>query len=362
MLRSLWITASLEVAALTLIVFPSTLGIGREDGTWYVAALKLSRVHQIADGSGVTVAVIDSGIDWKHPAVAGKVLPGADFSDDEDNSTGEGRTDLSGHGTGMASLIVGSGAVQGVAPAARVIPIRVAEGRHAASEISATAVASGIRWAVDHGANVINVSLGSPISDPREASALQYALERGVVVVAAAGNTDQGDRVQYPASQEGVIAVCSTNSKNEHSPISVTGPELTVCAPGEGVLRASRNSNTVIGTGTSDSAAIVSGVAALILQRDLGLRPHDIARRLILTADDVGAPGRDALYGFGIVNPLRAVTAQLSAVSATSEASAGVKLPNGDRSSHSWYILAAAGTAIALGVMIIAARRRRIDD
>jgi subtilisin family serine protease len=132
-----------------------------------------------------------------------------------------------------------------------------------------------------------------------------------VVVIASAGNTDQVSAVQFPARYDGVIAVGATNSSGSHSSISVAGPEVTICAPGEKILHAGRNSSLVLGTGTSDSAAIVSGVVALILEANPGLSPSDVAQRLTATADDIGAPGRDPIYGFGIVNPLAALTERL---------------------------------------------------
>src|SRR5215217_8215100 len=194
MRSSLQVTSIIGI--LTLMTSPvMLLPTAGEDGQWYFAALEIEKIHQSVQGRGVTVAVIDTGVDPKHPSLAGRVLSGADFTGEDAISTGSGRVDLNGHGTGMASLIAGTGTVRGIAPATKILPVRVKVDEGPVSTGVSVAVSRGIRWAVDHGANVINISLASPLADPRERSAVEYALRQGVVVVAGAGNTDHANSV-----------------------------------------------------------------------------------------------------------------------------------------------------------------------
>jgi type VII secretion-associated serine protease mycosin len=315
---------SLLCGWLTIIIALLTIpamapGAAAEDGQWYLAALDIQKVHQLARGRGVVVAVVDTGVNPRDPSLVGRVLPGADFTLDETASTGSGNIDLNGHGTGMASLIAGTNTVQGIAPDALILPVRVKIDEGIVDSSSSIAIASGIRWAVDNEADVISISLASPVADPRERSAVEYALAQGITIVAGAGNSDHASGVQFPARYEGVIAVCATNSQGKHSQISVTGPELTICAPGERILHAGKNADLVLGTGTSDSTAIVSSVVALILERYPRLSPSEVGRRLTATAVDIGAPGRDSIYGFGIVNPLRAIAENPPTVNTSSD-------------------------------------------
>jgi subtilisin family serine protease len=165
--------------------------------------------------------------------------------------------------------------------------------------------------------------------------------------------------VQFPASEPGVIAVAATNLDEKESYISVSGPEIVISAPGERVLRAGPGSTYVLGTGTSDSAAIVSGVVALILEAHPGISPKEVLRRISLTADDKGAVGRDEKYGFGIVNPLRAVTAVVPEPSSASPASSAGAAPNSGRGGRGFLLLlGGAGVLILLaGAAFVGIRR-----
>ncbi|MEV6968616.1 S8 family serine peptidase [Hamadaea sp. NPDC051192] len=286
------------------------------DGQWYASALRLSQAQQLSKGADVIVAVIDSGVDASHPDLSGSVLSGADFSTSSSTSSGDGRRDAIGHGTGMASLIAGHSKTHGVAPAAKILPVRVGT-----AEGDSIATGAGIRWAVDHGARVISISLGNSAPDPRERVAVEYALAHDVVIIAAAGNKPEASTVQYPAKFEGVIAVCATDSKGSLSSHSVTGPEVALCAPGEKVSHAGAKHGYFLGTGTSDATAIVAGVAALLRAKDPQLSAADVIHRLTVTATDRGAAGRDAVYGYGIVNPVDALSAT-SGASATAPSTA----------------------------------------
>jgi subtilisin family serine protease len=221
---------------------------------------------------------------------------------------------MDGHGTGVASLIVGHGRVQGVAPDAKVLPIRV---KVSDSDASSIATAGGIDWAVAHGAKVINISQASPIADPRERDAINRAIEQDIIVVAGAGNQPNMTTVQYPARYEGVVAACATNRDGGHSAVSVTGPELILCAPGERISSAFLGGRYFMSTGTSDSTALISGAVALVRAKFPSLPAKEVVHRLTATAIDKGIEGRDNIFGYGVVNPLAALTAEISPATAS---------------------------------------------
>jgi subtilisin family serine protease len=214
----------------------------------------------------------------------------------------------------MASLIAGHGhgtgdGCLGIAPRARILPIR----RGAAhTPLDKGEVAKGIRWAVDHGARVINLSLGNADSPPLR-QAVDYALDRDVVVVAAVGLPGGLGRIPAPARIPGVVAVSGVD-RNGNIAASASGPEVAIAAPAKDIVHATKGGGYSIGTGTSDATAIVSGVVALIRSKYPDLDAANVINRLIQTADDKGPPGRDERYGFGIVNPVRALTADVPRV------------------------------------------------
>lgn len=280
---------------------------------WHLRTLDVARAHETSRGSDVRVAVIDSGVDASHPDLEGNVAEGRDFVADTD-----GNVDTNGHGTGVAALIAahghgsGDGAL-GLAPRSTILPVRVSDdsGRY-----SSAGAARAIRWAADHGADVINVSGGSSTDDPRMRGAVGYAQSREAVIVASAGNTDQGDReVLYPAAYPGVIAVSAVDGDGDFSPESVEGPEVALAAPGVKVVTATAGRDYAFGVGTSDAAAIVSGTAALVRAEFPDLDAADVVNRLIRTADGKGPKGRDPRYGFGVVDPVAALTEDVPAAS-----------------------------------------------
>ena len=276
---------------------------------WHLRTLDITRAHHISRGAGITVAVVDSGVDATHPDLTGNVAEGRDFV----GETG-GRVDRNGHGTGVAALIAahghGSGdGVLGLAPRATILPLRVSDER---GRYSSADAARAVRWAADHGADVINVSGGASTDDPRLRQAVGYAESRDVVVVASAGNTDQGDRhVLYPAAYPGVVAVSAVDGNGEFSPQSVRGPKVALAAPGVKVVTAALRHEYAVGVGTSDAAALISGTAALVRAEYPSLDAGAVVNRLIRTADDHGPRGRDARFGYGIVDPVAALTADV---------------------------------------------------
>ncbi|MGC5017171.1 type VII secretion-associated serine protease mycosin [Micromonospora sp. DT47] len=270
------------------------------------------RLTPLASGAGMTVAVIDSGVDRRHPQLRGRVLDGADFLD----PGGDGTRDCAGHGTGVASIIAaaeGPGvAFQGLAPGARILPVRVSEqqvveGRESGRTVSATDFARAIRWAVDHDADVLNLSVVLYADNPAVREAVGYAVRRDVVVVAAAGNLhDSGDPRPYPASYEGVLGVGAIGSDGYRAAFSQTGPYVDLVAPGSDVLLAAPEQGHHRAEGTSYAAPFVAATAALVRQYRPSLTAAQVAQRILGTADP--APDGDrGDYGAGVLNPYRAV-------------------------------------------------------
>jgi len=291
------------------------------DQQWALAAMHTDRAWQTTQGRGITVAVLDTGVDGSHPDLVGQVLPGKDLV-----GFGATRGDSSWalHGTAMAGIIAGRGngpgradGVLGIAPEARILPVRVIleskdPARAKARKTRGAALAQGIRWAADNGADVINLSLGddseSAHPDPGEDSAIQYALSKGVSVVASAGNGgEKGDRISYPAAYPGVIAVAAVDEYGTHASFSTRRWYATVSAPGVDIVVANPDGHYYIEWGTSAAAAFVSGAVALVRAAHPGLDPAQIKKLLADTARDAPTEGRDDARGYGIVDPAEAI-------------------------------------------------------
>jgi serine protease len=324
-----WARAALCAAVVLLSAGPAPAAA--DDGqAYWVEQLGLPAAWGISTGSGVTVGVLDTGVNADHPDLLGAVLPGREFPD-----LGTGTGDARGHGTEMAVLIAGrgrdGGGATGVAPGAEVLPVKVSG--------NSEDVNAAIIWAVDQGAEVLNLSLGglSGGRPERYDKGLRYAEGHDVVVVAAAGNVGADRGVATPANRPGVVAVSAVDrSGTFRSDISVEGPEIVLAAPGADITtlqdhektRATRTSR-----GTSEAAALVTGTAALVRSRFPALTAANVVERLTRSADDGGTAGRDPQYGFGVVNPLRALTEDVSAVTASPLGGLGVP-PSGAPGEH----------------------------
>ncbi len=282
---------------------------------WHLGFLRAQDAWRQSTGLGVTVAVLDSGVDANHPDLRGQVLPGADFVD----KTTDGRKDVVGHGTTVASLIAGRGdsdGVIGLAYRAKILPVRVLDPQNKYD--SADVVARALRWAVDRGARVVNLSLGSADVAPVLSDALQYAFDHDVVVVACDGNlsNNRGTTVWHPAREPGVIAVSGVTRTGGFWSGSLQGPATVLAAPAADMTGANPGGDYWAVQGTSFAAPLVSATAALIRAKYPTMSSADVVNRLIRTAWDFGPKGRDGQFGFGIVNPSGALTAKLPPVSA----------------------------------------------
>lgn len=289
---------------------------------WAQKQLAPERVWPLTDGSGVTVAVVDTGVDANVPQLRGMVLPGID-------TTQPGRrpadTDCFGHGTFVAGIIAatpaGGTGYAGVAPGVRILPVRCAttDTPNLPGALTPDGMALGIRAAVDEGARVINVSASTTEQNPALADAVAYAARRDVVIVASAANSAKnGDPVTYPAAYPSVIAVGAVNEAGQHADFSQTGPFVSLVAPGVDVLGLGPGGpGHWKGSGTSYSAPFVAGVAALVRAYRPDLSAAQVKHRLLATASHPAVALPDPALGWGMVNPLAAVTTVLPAEAGT---------------------------------------------
>ncbi|WP_030321264.1 type VII secretion-associated serine protease mycosin [Streptomyces sp. NRRL B-3229] len=290
---------------------------------WALDAMHTQQAWQTTKGAGVTVAVLDTGVENDHPDLVGNVLTGKDMIG---FGAVRGQRPWARHGTAMAGIIAGHGhgvgnddGVMGIAPEAKILPVRVIledddPARAKARNTRGNALAEGIRWAADHGADVINLSLGddsaSAHPEAGEDDAVQYALRKGAVVVASAGNGgEKGDHISYPAAYPGVIAATAVDKFGTRASFSTRRWYATVAAPGDDVVIADPDHKYYEGWGTSAASAFVSGAVALIKAAHPDLTPAQIKRLLEETARNAPAGGRDDSRGFGFVDPAAALKA-----------------------------------------------------
>ena len=276
------------------------------------------RLTPLADGRGITVAVIDSGVDARHPQLVGRVVPGTDLLD-----TGDGTVDCVSHGTAVASVIaavpVAGVGFRGLAPAARILPVRVSEqlvldGGASGRTVPAAGLAQAIRYAVTHGATVLNLSVVLYRDDPAVRAAVADALAAGVTVVAAAGNDHaHGDPTPYPAAYDGVIGVGAIGPAGTRVPSSQVGSYVDIVAPGADVTAAARVQGHGVYEGTSFATPFVAATAALVRQYWPGQSADAVATRILATADPAPGGRWSAEYGYGVLNPYRAVTDRIAA-------------------------------------------------
>ncbi|MGV8885458.1 MAG: S8 family serine peptidase [Microbacteriaceae bacterium] len=288
---------------------------------YWLAGYGISTAWKTTQGKGVTIAVIDTGVDGSHPDLADAVVGGADFSG---RGSPNGQTPVGGesasHGTMVAALAAGRGqgssGVIGAAPAASILAISIGFG----SADSDTQIAKAVRWAVDNGADIINMSLTRNTLDWPKSwdDAFLYAAKKDVVVIAAAGNRGSGTtQVGAPATMPGVLTVGGVDRAGAASwDASSQGITIGVSAPSEQLVGATPGGGYVLWEGTSGATPIVAGIAALVRAAHPELNAANVINRIVSTAKDTGKPGADPIYGFGLVDAAAAVSAKVPTVSA----------------------------------------------
>jgi len=325
------ILAVLGCAVSLAVLQPGTAAAAdsiRGDQQWVLNMMSVPAAWQLTQGAGVTVAVIDSGVNPDVSDLAGSVHAGPDYTG---ISTRPSNPNWGVHGTWMASLIAGHGdppggdsGVIGIAPRSTILSIRVIPDRsdphygRYARELEPNienSLARGIDYAVQHGAKVISMSIGYSAPNGAVRQALQQAFSRGVVVVASAGNSgapagasDGGQApVSFPADYPGVISVGAVNPAGAVAYFSSDNLSVQIAAPGEQVPAQGRDGQYWWVSGTSPACALVAGVAALIKARYPGIAPDLVASALNSTTTGRPAAGYDSQVGFGIVNAAAAL-------------------------------------------------------
>ncbi|QDY11439.1 type VII secretion-associated serine protease mycosin [Micromonospora sp. HM134] len=360
-----------------LAVFPppaeAALGAPGSDSVrrdqWHLRYLRSTDANSISDGAGVTVAVLDTGVD-QHPDLHRNLLPGRNFTP---GKGGDSYVDQDSHGTSMAGLIAahGSGSQSGalgIAPAAKILPVKFKIKNNAGNPED---LAAAVEWATSNGADIINISAVSGTTI-RLKAALRAAIQSDVVVVASAGNRPEDSGVSYPALEDKVVAVGGIDQHGNHADISVTGKRIDITAPAVDIYSTSTGGKYSKGTGTSSATAIVAGAAALVRSKYPHLPAAEVVHRLTATAVDKGPPGRDDQYGYGVIDLVAALTADVpplgfegatatppgGATSAAAQPAGGDG--DGGAAVRGWVTL---GVIVAAGGgFLVWRRRRRADD
>jgi thermitase len=274
---------------------------------WHLPDIGATTAWNSSIGTGVTIAILDSGVDPTHPDLQAALVPGYNFYDNNTNTT-----DVYGHGTevaGAAAAIGNNGiGVAGVAFTSKIMPIRVTD---TSGYGYYSLIASGLTWAADHGARVANISFQGAAGSSTILSAAQYMRNAGGVVVVGAGNT--GTLESYPASTA-VTAVTAVDGSNNVTSWSSYGSFVDVAAPGVSICTTKMGGGYGCVSGTSVASPVTAGVYALMMAVQPGLQPSQLDSDLFSTAKDLGASGWDQYYGSGLVQADAAVQAAMSTV------------------------------------------------
>ena len=269
------------------------------DAAQYVLEkLKISDVHRIAKGANVPIAVIDSEIDATHPDLEGAVTQRFDAVGAPEKPHP--------HGTGMAGAIAAHQRLLGIAPGAQLLAVHAFSSDAAKAESTTFNILKGIDWSVRQGARIINMSFAGP-RDPSLDRALKAAYDKGVVLIAAAGNAGPKSPPLFPGADPNVIAVTATDVDDKLFAGANRGKYISVAAPGVDILVPAPASSYQLTTGTSVAAAEVSGIVALLLERNPKLTPADIRRILTASAKRLGPGEGDDNFGSGLIDPLNAL-------------------------------------------------------
>jgi hypothetical protein len=268
--------------------------------------LRLPEAHTLAHGANVTIAVIDSGIDVRHPELANAIVDSFDALGSKEGPHV--------HGTGIAGAIVSHARLMGSAPAARILAIRAFGVAPSGAQSTSFVILKGLDYAAAHGAQIVNMSFAGP-KDGLIERGIAAAAARGILMVAAAGNGGPKSPPLYPAANPNVMAVSATDAQDRLFAASNRGSHIAIAAPGVDIFLPAPGEKYQMTSGTSFSAAYVSGLAALILERSPVLKPDEIRAILMKTARDLGSPGRDDLFGAGEADAFAAVSAVVTAPS-----------------------------------------------
>ena len=272
---------------------------------WGLFAIGADHVWTTTTGHGVIVAVVDSG-SGPHPDLAENLLPGRSIIGTVESQDGRD-IDASGHGTHVAGIIAavannGIGG-SGVAPNAKILPIQVLD---QAGQGDARDVAAGVRFAADNGARVINLSLGGATESSSLTQAITYANDKGVLVVAAAGNGGAADKPKWPASLDLTLAVTAVDQANNATSFDQRGDYIDLSAPGANIVSTAKGDYVTL-SGTSMAAGFVAGAAALLFAAEPRVTNAQVRDILLRTATDIGEPGRDVTFGAGLINMVAAL-------------------------------------------------------
>ncbi|MET0723803.1 MAG: S8 family serine peptidase [Tardiphaga sp.] len=274
---------------------------GNGDPAQYaLAKLRLPEAHRLGYGSNVKVAVIDSAIDLAHPELAGAIGGAFDALGSKEGAHV--------HGTGIAGAIVSHARLTGSAPRAKLLAIRAFGVARGPAESSSFVILKAVDHAALNGAQVINMSFAGP-QDPLLERGIAAAATRGIVMVAASGNAGPKSPPLYPAANPNVIAVTATDADDRLFAASSRGGHVALSAPGVDIFLPAPDGKYQMTSGTSFSAAYVSGLAALMIERNPQLGATELRAVLLNTARDLGPPGRDDLFGAGIADAYGAVSA-----------------------------------------------------
>ncbi|KUM37106.1 S8 family serine peptidase [Arthrobacter sp. EPSL27] len=315
-------------AATTLAAAPAAHADEWRDKQYWLDESGITKAWEVSKGANVKIAVIDSGVDGKHQDLAGVLSGGVDVSG---AGSPDGQKSIGAkpeHGTLVATMLAGRGhqpadstakpspsagptvgpdGIVGVAPEAQLLSVSTWLGSpNPGGKSDQDQIPQAVRWAVDNGAGVINISLGSTSPEWPQSwdAAFLYAEQKNVVIVAAAGNRGGGNvQVGAPATIPGVLTVAGLDRKGNASiDSSSQGISIGVAAPAENLIGGLPGGDYTEWAGTSGATPIVAGVAALIRSKWPDMTANQVINRIVSTAKDAGAPGRDPLYGFGILD------------------------------------------------------------
>jgi subtilisin family serine protease len=276
-----------------------------------LAKLRLRDAQGLAKGDKIPVAIIDSGIDVKHPDLAGAVTGQFDALGSNEPPHA--------HGTAVAGIVAAHGRLLGAAPSVNLLAVRAFGAAAVGADGTTFNILKGLDWAAGQGARIINLSFTGP-SDPLLARALAALHQKGTILIAAVGNAGPKSPPLYPAADPNVIAVTATDADDQLFSMSNRGAYIAVAAPGTDVLVLAPDGAYQLSSGTSFAAAYITGIAALMLERKPGLDPDALKKALQATAKDLGPKGRDDQFGAGLADAYQGILAVDPAADASARA------------------------------------------